>query len=321
MSHFDRAVADLGDRQHGLVTARQLVALDLSGDQQRRLVRSGRLAPVHPGVFRIGGAPVSWIQQVHAACLSLTRVNMASHRSAARIWRLDGINDRIVELVTERWGRPSPRRLVTIHESTDLVHGDGTTVDGVPVTTPIRTLLDLGAVVSPLRLEAALDSAVRLGLLDLSDLRQRFVEVARRGRRGVGPMRPLLEERTGDLRGPDSVFESRMRRVLREAGIPEPVCQFEVALGDRSVFLDLAWPDRRLAIECDSLAYHFGRRRLQWDDTRQNRLVLLGWTVLRFTWRDLVDRPGMVVAQIRAALATESPTPSSELAQDPRPER
>ena len=97
------------------------------------------------------------------------------------------------------------------------------------------------------------------------------------------------------------------------------MCQFEVAVGDRSVYLDLAWPDCLiLAIECDSLAYHFGRQRLQWDDSCQNRLVLLGWTVLRFTWRDLVDHPGLVIAQVRAALARSQANLRKFLAPDAR---
>ncbi len=302
MRNIDRHLATLGDQQHGLVTSDQLLEIGLSPDHRRRLALSGRLERVHPGVFRIGGANGGWLQQVHASTLGVRGPALTSHRTAARMLGLDGISDRVIEVVTERWKRPTRRAGVVLHESTDLVRGDCTIIDGIPVTSPVRTLLDLGAVVSSLRLEAALDSASRLRLLQLTELLQRFREVARRGRRGVGRLRPLLAERTGDDLGPDSVFETRMRRLMRDAGLPEPTCQFEVRGAGWVMFLDFAWPSHKVALECDSLAYHLGRRRLQWDDARQNRLVLLGWTVLRFTWRDLVDHPGRVIAQVRAAL-------------------
>jgi very-short-patch-repair endonuclease len=302
MSRFDSQLSTVGDRQHGLVTLDQLLELGVSERQRHHLVRSGRLRVVHPGVYRIGGADLGWIQRTHAACLSATGPHAASHRSAARLWELDGVRNVPVELTVQRGNRPAKRRGVIVHESTDLVAIDCTAISDVPVTTAVRTLIDLGSVVRPVVLETALDDAVRRKLVTLPDLQARFLELARRGRRGIGSIRPLLEARTGDAIGPGSPFESKMLRLIREGGLAEPVCQFEVRGPDWVHFLDFAWPEHLVALECDSLAYHFGRRRLQWDDTRQNRLVILGWIVLRFTWQDLVERPSRVLTQISHTL-------------------
>ncbi|MGH9224336.1 MAG: endonuclease domain-containing protein [Acidimicrobiales bacterium] len=80
------------------------------------------------------------------------------------------------------------------------------------------------------------------------------------------------------------------------------VRQFEVVLGGQRYFVDLAYPARRLAIELDGVTAHGGNR-FQTDRTRQNAPVLAGWTVLRFTWADVTERPDRVVAAIRLALA------------------
>jgi hypothetical protein len=307
MAHLNARLAAIGEHQHGLITHAQLDELGVSPQQRKHLIGSGHLVVVHPGVVRIGGADLAWPQALHAACLATNGSAVASHRAAARLWRLDGLSSPPVEISLPRWSRPGPRTGVRIHESTDLGPVDRCAVNGIPTTTAIRTLIDLGAVVSVLPLETALDDAVRRNLVSLPALRQRFVELARRGRRGIGVLRPLLEARTGDLSGPGSTFETRTLALIRESNLPDPVCQHEVRGPGWVHYLDFAWPEQHVAMECDSLAYHFGRRALQWDDTRQNRLVLLGWTVLRFTWQDLVQRPGRLVAQVRQALTRHLP--------------
>jgi len=90
--------------------------------------------------------------------------------------------------------------------------------------------------------------------------------------------------------------------ILRDAGLPEPTRQYEVRNGDGVVArIDFAYPDRRLAIELDGFECHTNR--FQRDRSRQNGLVLRGWTVLRFTWADVVERPDYVVATLATALA------------------
>jgi very-short-patch-repair endonuclease len=84
-------------------------------------------------------------------------------------------------------------------------------------------------------------------------------------------------------------------------GLPRPVLQHEVVCGDDRFRLDLAYPDPMIGIELDGSIH---RRRDIWeaDHARQNALILVGWTLLRFTWRDYRDRAKQLVAEVRAAL-------------------
>ncbi|MDQ3306013.1 MAG: DUF559 domain-containing protein [Actinomycetota bacterium] len=62
--------------------------------------------------------------------------------------------------------------------------------------------------------------------------------------------------------------------------------------------VDLAYVLAQVAIECDGDQWHSGRQRRQADLDRQNRLVLAGWTILRFTWEDLVQRPHVIIERV-----------------------
>ena len=285
----DRTLWSVASEQHGLISLDQLRASGMSAKALRVRCQDGRLTSVHPGVFRVGGAPLTWSQTVMAAALSLAPYGLASHRLAGQLWRFDGIPTAPTEIIVPRHRRRS-RRGFLVHESRDLRAADISRVGTIPVTSPIRTIIDLGAVVHVYRLEQALDDAVRRGLVDLEHLADRFRQVARPGRRGVGPLRPLLEERLGVAMSPANCFESHAQRLAQAAGLPTPVCQHPVDLGDTTVYLDLAWPEVKLAVECDGLAHHFAAHQLRWDDRRQNALVLLGWMVLRFTWADVTQR-------------------------------
>jgi hypothetical protein len=192
-----------------------------------------------------------------------------------------------------------------VHESTDLAACDRSETLAIPVTTIERTLIDLGAVVHRHKVEQAFDDALRRHLTTPEAVRDRFVQVARRGRRGVGVLRPLLEQRLEGSEQPTGEFERRVGRLLVRAGVRPPTFEYVVRTpsGAFVARVDLAYPDLRIAIECDSDRWHSGRHRRQADLDRQNRLVLAGWTILRFTWEDLVDRPELIIERVEAAIA------------------
>ena len=160
---------------------------------------------------------------------------------------------------------------------------DITELAGIPVTTPARTLIDLGAVVRPERVEEALDCAIRDGLTSLPFIRFRLGEVRGRGRRGAGVIAPYVAHRhAGPV--PASRGERRFLRLLREHGLPDPVLQFRIRRGGRVVArVDAAWPDRLLDVEMDGHRGHATRQKRAHDSTRGNEIELLGWHLLRFT--------------------------------------
>jgi very-short-patch-repair endonuclease len=98
--------------------------------------------------------------------------------------------------------------------------------------------------------------------------------------------------------------ERRLHRLLRRAGISGWQPNYAVWVdGDLVAVVDVAFPSARIAVEVDGMAYHVDVDRFRRDRSRQNDLVALGWTVLRFTWADLTERPGYVIAMIRRIAA------------------
>jgi very-short-patch-repair endonuclease len=180
---------------------------------------------------------------------------------------------------------------------------DVTTVEHLPVTSAARTLIDLGAVVDDDTLEQALESALSDGRTSLRQVRRRLEALSRRGRPGPARVRRVLDRRLEG--GPsESELETRFVQLLRRARLPRPVRQHEVWLGGRVVArADLAYPGQRLLIELDGWSAHGTKRAFRSDRRRQNSLVLAGWTLLRFTWADVVESPAAVVAAVHGALA------------------
>lgn len=213
---------------------------------------------------------------------------------------LVGFDPGPVELTVPRGRKRNAPGIV--HRNLLLVR-DVTTVGAIPVTTPARTLLDIAAVAPRETVEEALDDALRRRLVSLRRLRSRVDELGRRGRPGIAMMRALLDARDPSSPVPESVFETRLLRVLRRARLPEPVLQHRIRDRGRTVaVVDFAYPDAKLAIEADGYRWHSGRVRWENDRARLNRLTLLGWRVIHVTWHDLVRRPEHVAASVRNAL-------------------
>lgn len=301
MPEWDFEVARIARSQHGLVTVEQLSRLGVTRKMIRTRLASRQWIKVDRGVIRLAAVAVSWESQVLARVLSAGEGAVASHRSAAALWELDGCRKGAVEISVPR-GRRYRRPGVRTYESTDLHLVAPVLRNHIPTTRVARTLLDLGAAVPLGQVHVALDSARRRGLTNWDELLGTLVAHARRGRRGVGTLRAILNEHFGEVAVTDSGFEHLVVALLREFGLPRPVLQHEVRLGERTYRLDLAYPGAMLAIELDG-SVHLERRVWEADHVRQNALILAGWTVLRFTWRDYLDHPSKLVATVKVGLA------------------
>jgi hypothetical protein len=287
--------------QYGLITFDQARAGGLSVRAVRHRLDSGRWDACHVGVYAVAGAPRSWEQRVLAACLAAGPGAVASHRCAAQLWGLDGADGGTIELSV---ARPACHRLpgVVVHRSTDLDRSPPTARRGIPVTGPARTLVDLGAVVRPWVVERALDAGVARRLVTVAGMRRELDALARKGRRGAGVLRALLDERS-DAGRIESALEAAMLRLCRDHCVPAPVCQFEVRAGGRLLGrVDFAYPHLRLALEVDGYEHHSSLAAFSRDRVRQNDLVTAGWTVLRFTWNDLSHHPERVAGSVRRLL-------------------
>jgi very-short-patch-repair endonuclease len=298
----DRADAAIGrqaERQHGLVMHAPAIEAGLTQAGIHHRLASGRWVAAASRVYRVTGATATWEARILAAVLSAGPGAVASHRTAAALWQLDGSRRGRPELAIPR-GRRHRGDSVRIHRSTDLALVRPTMRLGIPTTPVARTLLDLGAVVTFEQLHLAVDDARRRRLVSWDDLVGVLVSHARRGRRGAGPLRALLSDHAAEVVATDSGFERLVIALLRSAGLPQPALQYVVEVDGRRYRLDMAYPEARVAIELDGTV-HLRRDVWEADHARQNALILAGWTLLRFTWRDYTDRPSRIVTEVRRA--------------------
>jgi hypothetical protein len=298
----NRRLGSAAEAAHGTFTTADAREVGISDSTLSARTLDGRYRRVRPGVYAIAGAPVTEMQRIAAAVASFPALAAVSHQTAAELWGMTNRGLRAIEVVTTRWDRVHRSDLV-VHESLDLLCEDVVQHRGVSVTTPARTVVDLGATNRWL-VENALESGIRMSLFTLDDVDAFVRRVARRGRRGVGVIRPLLEARRRWDSATESALEDVFRRLVGRAGLPAPDPQFIVR--DRSgAFVcraDFAYRAARLLIELDSEAHHLDRVTFRRDRSKQNRAVTLGWTVLRYTWWDLVEEPARVCRELRTAL-------------------
>jgi very-short-patch-repair endonuclease/predicted transcriptional regulator of viral defense system len=307
-SDTNRALADIARAHHQLIRTDLAAMAGVSRDALERRVAAGLLDHIDRDLFRISASDRSWHQRALAAVWMQGPTALLSRRAAVRLWRLDGIPQAPIEVLTERWARRQRRPDVNVHETKQLLAVDRTELEGIPCTTVVRTLLDCAGVLHPFRVEQLLEDALRKRLCTAPEVADRFIPFARRGRRGTRTMRALLEERVGRDVPTMSEFERRFLGALRPSGLPLPQLQYGVRLDDATtVHLDFAWPDTMLAAECDGLYDHGTSFQLRWDDDRQNELQLRGWLILRFTWTTLTRSPEVVVRQLREAFSTRQP--------------
>jgi len=176
------------------------------------------------------------------------------------------------------------------------------TVDVFPVTTSARTLLDIAATAPRDAVEEALDDALRRRLVTIPRMRWHLARWERSRLPGLIALRNLVGARDAATTPPQSVFETRLLRLLRRKGLPTPICQHPVRVDGRRFVLDFAYPELMLAIEADGRRWHSSRLSWERDRARLNELMLLGWRIVHVTWSDLTTGPEAVVDAVQRAV-------------------
>lgn len=288
-----RKIADLAERQHGVVSVGQMTQLGLSKDQVFWEASIGRLHRVHQGVYAVGHLGLSRHGKCIAAVLSCGLGALLSHRSAVWLWGLTTYWPPIVEVTAV--GPKETRPAIRVHSAQALTPDDRDVFETVPVTAIPRTLLDYAAI-NPSFLGSALEKAQHRDLLDLIALDRLLVRS--KGFRGVARLRNALEiYRTPAFTR--SHLERRFLTLVRRADLPQPSMNFFVA----GCELDAYWPSERFAVELDTYDYHGDSRAFEADRLRQEDLKLAGIEMTRVTGARMDREPEAVVARLRRLLA------------------
>ncbi len=286
-------VLDLFGRQRGVVTRDQLYALGLSRRTVARRVADGVWIPHGRSVLVRRGTEDTLATRSRVAALRVPGSVLTGPSAAALLGRgpWEGVDIGGLPWLVARY-RPAVAARFLAHPGMDF-----RLVDGLRVARRDLAVVDL------LRL-LPLDSArtvayrtVQIGLLDVAGLTEHHRRLQHCA--GAGQLRSLLHDLSS---GSHADSERLLVELLRGAGISGWHVNHPIPLGGGEVRGDVVFPDHRLVVEIDGRAWHTDPQRFQADRSRQNRLVRAGWTVLRFTWEDLVERPRRLVAEIKACL-------------------
>lgn len=227
-----------------------------------------------------------------AAVLACGAGAVLSHASAAALWEFVVGPGGPIEVSVPASVRRTRAGLV-VHRRTALSPSDKTTNHGIPVTTPVCTLIDLASRLSSRRLEAAINEADKLGLADPVSLRRALDKLDHR-RPGVTALDTTLDHRT--FRLTDSELERHFLAIVRQAALPLP--QTGRFLGGFKV--DFFWPDLGLVVETDGLRYHRTPAQQARDRERDQAHTASGYTPLRFTHSQVRFEPERVLATLNA---------------------
>lgn len=296
----------LARRQHGVVGREQLLGLGMGRRAIFRRLEQGRLHELHRGVYIVGIRRISRKGRWMAAVLACGEGALLSRRSAGRLWGLLAPAGEWVEVT--RPDRRIRRDGIVSHRA-EVLSDERQIVDGIPVTSPFRTIFDLAAVLDLRGLERALHEAEVRGLRDrvsLPMLLERYP-----GRRGTRNLRAVLssDEPAGITR---NEFEEAFLASVDAYGLPRPRMNADLSVRGRFFEIDALWDAQRLAVELDSRGVHGTPKRFESDRQRDRILVAEGWRTMRVTWRQLQEEPDAIAADLRSALGSRSsPTPPS----------
>jgi very-short-patch-repair endonuclease len=257
-----------------VITTQQLIDLGFSPKAIKHRVARRRLHPLRRGVYAVGRLELTLKGQFMAAVLACGDRAVLSHESAAMLW---GIREPKVGPIHVSIPSTGGRRRagVVIHRRRSLRKQDVTRRNGIPVTTPICTLIDEATRLTAPRLERAINRADELGLTDPEEIRCALDDVE--SRPGVKRMRELLDRRT--FRLTRSELERRFLAIVRRTALPPPLTR-QIVNGFE---VDFYWPDLGLIVESDGLRYHRTPQQQTKDLIRDQFHTAAGFTRLRYS--------------------------------------
>jgi hypothetical protein len=281
-------------RQHGVVTRRDLLELGFSSAAIEHRLATGRLRPVARGVYTVGWPLTDRKQGWMAAVLVCGEGALLSHGSAAALWGIGPEGAGPVDVSIRRHCGVS-RPGVSARARPRLSGRDVTERHGIPVTTPVRTLIDQATELSPSRLERMVNEADKHDVIDPEALREALEDYA--GERGVRPLRTLLDRLT--FRLSDTELEVLFRPIATQAGLPVPLTKEWV----NNFEVDFFWPDLGLVVETDGWRYHRTASAQTRDAHRDQTHTASGLTPLRFSHYQVKYEPGHVRDILRRTAA------------------
>lgn len=294
---IDRLIHRFAARQHGVVSRAQLLAAGAPAHRIDYRLRTERLEIIHRCIYRSGPVEGRRAKEM-AAVLACGAAAVVSHRSASAVWLLTPPRRTNAPVdVSVPGSRHGPREGVRLHRVRPMKEDEVMHKEGLPITTPVRTLLDIAGVVGKGELERALARADREGLADFRSIDQILSRYPRR--RGTRQLRRLIGSDSPALTRSEA--EERLLELIRRARLRQPRTNANVSGHE----VDFVWHAERLVVEVDGFAFHSSRSAFESDRRRDADLAAAGFRVMRVTWRQLSSEPEAILVRVAQALGRE----------------
>ena len=305
MTEFDRLRA-VAAGQLGSFTRAQATAAGLSDRELRNGVHSRSLDRSGVRTYRSVLTPRTMFGDLYDLVLDIGEPCWVSGDTAAALHQFDGFRlSRPFHIVVPR-GRFLDRVGAEIHTSHDLPAIDRETVLGLPVLSPTRTMIDISRSTNTSALTAALDGAIRDGLITEEHLLRRVFELRGKGRHGLPRLVDVISG-CEVTRGGHSWLEREFLAASTRAGLPRPLTQQVLSRAkNRLVRVDCRYPGSCVVVELLGYRWHRTPEQLRRDAERMNALVLDGYLPLQFTTAQLIEEPACVFDTIRTAFVSAS---------------
>jgi very-short-patch-repair endonuclease len=287
----EAALATLASRQQGVVSRHQLVALGFGRQAILRRLQARRLRRLHPGVYAVGHWALTRGARDLAAVFACGSSALLRHRSAGLRHGLLKSSGKGVDVTAPRGCKP--KQGIVVHTTRAVHPDDRDQVDGIPVTSVARTIVDLAGHLNDRLLVAVVNEAEVQRVFDLTKIEAALERAV--GRAGPKRLRRVLARYTDTPGYSTSEAEALFVALCEQHDLPRPQ-----RISSAGYELDFYWPDARLAIEVDGRAFHATRRAFQQDRERDRRLAALGIQVARVTWRDLTSYARPLAAELQA---------------------
>jgi very-short-patch-repair endonuclease len=263
---------------------------------------TGRLHLIARGVYAVGRRELTQHGRWMAAVLVCGVGSALSHRSAGELWGIGREEKGRIDVTVPR-RCTSKRPGLRVHGRSSLAGRSIVRRHGIPVTTPVQTLIDLATELKLLRLERAVNEADKLDLVDPETLRRELDGHV--GMPGVKTLRTMLDRHT--FRLSDSDLEVLFRPLARAAAFPSPHSKYWV-LGHE---VDFWFPEQGLVVETDGLRYHRTPAQQARAVKRDQKHQAAGLRVLRFTHWQIAHEPNEVTAILRTIRPHLAATPAT----------
>lgn len=287
--HSDTArLVALAVGQHAVLAIWQLPVLGVSRWSVYRRAEAGLLHRQYPGVYAVGHARLTLHGRWMAAVLACGPRALLSHSAAAALWDLRGASWGPIDVTA-----PGKRRLPGIRSHVSR-SAPRAVLDGIPVTTLERTILDEAERLGRQRLRTLLEQGQHRGLLRPA----RFAD--HQGHRGLKPVTAALSKLGDEAPWTQSELERRFLELVRGAGLPEPQANMVVD----GFVVDFLWPEQRLIVEVDGYRHHGARSAFEQDRRKDLRLTLAGFRVVRITFERIIHHATELIAELAGLIGS-----------------